>query len=202
MPGAEFRRPRRSHRAARKQMQAALKLSDRLIAACEWAARLAGVVMVALVFVIMYDVIGRKLFATGSVILQELEWHLHGLVATFAFGYAYTRNAIVRIDVLAHRMSDRFRLWMEFWVVVLLVIPFLAFMVWYGYEFAERAFLRGEGANGGRGLPYRWIVKSLVPISALLTIAGCAAVALRILAVLKRPDLLTDAFVERDLWKR
>lgn len=183
-------------------MQAALKLADGLTRACEWAARIAGVVMIGLVFVIMYDVIGRKLFATGSVILQELEWHMHGLVATFAFGYAYTRNAIVRIDVVADRMSDRFRLWLEFWVVVLLVIPFFAFIVWYGYEFAERAFLRGEGANGGRGLPHRWIVKSLVPISALLTIAGCTAVALRILAVLKRPDLLSDPFIERGLWKR
>ena len=59
-----------------------------------------------------------------------------------------------------------------------------------------------EGANGGRGLPYRWIIKTAVPISALLTIAGCTAVALRILVVLKRPALLADPFIERGLWKR
>ncbi len=182
-------------------MQAALKLADGLTWLCDRAARIAAVVMIVLVGVIMYDVIGRKMFATGSVVLQELEWHLHGVVATFAFGYAYTRNAIVRIDVLAHRMNPRFRLWLEFWVVLLLVIPFFGFVVWYGYEFAERAYLRGEGANGGRGLPYRWIIKSALPISGLLTIAGCLAVVLRILAVLKRPDLLTDPFVERGLWK-
>lgn len=183
-------------------MQAGLRLAAALTRLCDWAARLAAVVMVALVFVIMYDVIGRKFFATGSFLLQELEWHLHGLVATFAFGYAYTRNAIVRIDVLADRMNARFRLWLEFWVILLLVIPFFLFILWYGYEFALRAFERGEGANGGRGLPHRWIVKSLVPISAILTIAGCSAVAIRIYAVLRRPDLLAEPFIERGLWKR
>jgi len=183
-------------------MQASLKLADALTRLCDWAARLAAVLLFVLAGVIVYDVIGRKFFATGSFLLQELEWHLHGVIAVFAFGYAYTRNAHVRIDVLADRMNPRFRLWLEFWVVLLLVIPFFAFVAWYGYEFAERAFIRGEGANGGRGLPWRWIIKSAVPISALLTIAGCTAVALRILVVLKRPALLSDPFLERGLWKR
>jgi len=183
-------------------MQAGLKIADALTALCDWAARLAAVLLFALVGVIIYDVIGRKFFATGSFVLQELEWHLHGVIAVFAFGYAYTRNAHVRIDVVADRMSNRFRLWLEFWVILLLVIPFFLFIAWYGYEFALRAFERGEGANGGRGLPHRWIIKSAVPLSALLTIAGCSAVALRILAVLKRPDLLRDPFLERGLWKR
>lgn len=74
-------------------MNAALKLSNGLIRLCEWAARIAAVVMVMLVFVIIYDVIGRRFFSTGSFVLQELEWHMHGVVAVFAFGYAYTRNA-------------------------------------------------------------------------------------------------------------
>lgn len=183
-------------------MQASLTIAHGLTRICDWAARLAAVVMVALVMVIMYDVIGRKFFATGSVMLQELEWHMHGVVAVFAFGFAYTRNAHVRIDVLVDRIPDRTRLWLEFFTVVFLVIPFFLLIAWYGFEFAERAFVRGEGANGGRGLPHRWIIKSAVPISALLTICGCTAVALRILVVLRRPDLLVSPFIERPLWKR
>lgn len=183
-------------------MQASLKIASALTRLCEWAAKVAAVLLFVLVGVIIYDVIGRKFFATGSFVLQELEWHVHGVIAVFAFGYAYTRDAHVRIDVVADKMNDRFRLWLEFWVILLLVIPFFLFIAWYGYEFALRAFERGEGANGGRGLPYRWIIKSAVPISALLTIAGCTAVALRILAVLKRSDLLRDPFIQRGLWKR
>jgi len=183
-------------------MERALFLARALTRICDWAARLAAVVMVALVFVIVYDVIGRKFFATGSVILQELEWHMHGVVALFCIGFAYTRDAHVRIDVLADRMPPRFRLWLEFWALALLAIPFLMIVVYYGYEFAERAFIRGEGANGGRGLPHRWVIKSVVPASAAVTICACLAVMIRILAVLRRPDLLTSPFIETPLWKR
>ncbi len=182
-------------------MQAGLKFADALTWICDWAARLAALLLFILVGIIIYDVIGRKFFATGSFVLQELEWHLHGVIAVFAFGYSYTRNAHVRIDVFADRMNDRFKLWLEFWVIVSLVIPFFALIAWYGYEFAERAFVRGEGANGGRGLPHRWIIKSVVPMSAVLTIMGCTAVAIRILAVLKRPDLISNPFLKRGLWK-
>lgn len=183
-------------------MQAALNAAAALTRICDWAARIAAVLLVVLVAVIMYDVIGRKFFDTSSFVLQDLEWHIHGVIAMFAFGYAYTRDAHVRIDVLAHRMNPRFRLWLELWVVVLLVIPFFAIIVWYGYEFAERAFVRGEGANGGRGLPHRWVIKSVIPVAGLVTIAGCVAVVLRILAVLRRPDLVETPFIERGLWKR
>lgn len=178
------------------------RTADFLTRICDFAGRMAAVFMVALVLVIMYDVVGRKFFATGSVMLQELEWHMHGVVAMFAFGYSYTRNAHVRIDVFAHHYNMRFRLWLELIVIVALVIPFFALIAWYGYTFAERAFLRGEGAAGGRGLPYRWIVKSIVPVSALITIAGCSAVALRIWAALRNGGALSDAFTERPLWKR
>lgn len=178
------------------------RTADFLTHICDIAGRIAAVFMVALVFVIMYDVIGRKFFATGSVMIHDLTWHMHGVVAMFAFGYTYTRNAHVRIDVTARRYSSRFRLRLELLVVLFLVIPFFLLLAWYGYSFAERAFVRGEGANGGRGLPYRWIVKSIVPLSSLLMIIGSLAVCLRIVTVLRANGILADAFIERPLWKR
>lgn len=182
-------------------MEIFLKISNILTRINVYAARFAAVLLLLLTFVIMYDVIGRRFFSTGSIILQELEWHIHGVIAMFAIGYAYTRNAHVRIDVFAHHMPDRFKLWFEIFAIVLLLIPFLSLVAYYGYEFAERAFVRGEGANGGRGLPHRWIIKSVVPMGAVLIIMAATSVALRCLIVLKRPDLLTDPFVKDGLWK-
>lgn len=179
-----------------------LKLSNLLIQINKYAARFAAVLLLLLTFVIMYDVIGRRFFATGSTLLQELEWHIHGVIAMFAIGYAYTRNAHVRIDVFADHMSDRFKLWLEIAAIVVLLIPFLMLVAYYGFEFAERAFVRGEGANGGRGLPHRWIIKSVVPVAAVLIIMAATSVALRCLIVLKRPDLLSDPFERSGLWKR
>lgn len=183
-------------------MPTALKVSDALSVICLWAARIAGLLLFVLTAVIIYDVIGRRFFATGSFKLQELEWHLHGVIATFAFGYAYTRNAHVRIDILDRRLPARFKLWMEFAVIVLFLLPFLGLVVYHGADFAWRAFERGEASNGGLGLTHRWIIKSAVPVSAALAIAGATSVALRCLVVLRRPDLLKTPFESDGLWKR
>ena len=143
---------------------------------------------------------GRRYFATGSFKLQELEWHLHGAIAVLAFGYAYTRDAHVRIDILANRIPTRTRLWMEIGAIALFLVPFMLLLAWYGVDFTARSFERGEGSPGGVGLPHRWIVKSAIPVSAVLTLLGGVAVALRCLAALRRPDLRAEPFERAGLW--
>ncbi|MQX36100.1 TRAP transporter small permease subunit [Roseospira navarrensis] len=183
-------------------MLVCLRLAAVLSRLCQVVAMGAGSLLVVLTLVIMYDVIGRNFISTGSYALQELQWHLHGAIAVLAFGYAYTRDAHVRIDVVGHKIPPRLKLWLEVAAILCLVIPFLMVLAWYGYEFAERAFVRGEGSRGGLGLPNRWIIKSAVPVSAILTSLGALSVALRMIVVLRRPDLLDSPFEKGDLWTR
>lgn len=178
-------------------MQSCLSLARWLTVPVRWFAILAGTLFLVLVGVIIYDVIGRRFFATGSFKLQELEWHLHGAIAVLAFGYAYLKDAHVRIDIFSARIGERRRLWLELFAICFFLIPFMALMTWFGYDFAERSFLRGETSSGGIGLSHRWIIKSSIPVSAVLTMLGGAAVALRCLVALYRPDLRPDPF-ERD----
>lgn len=170
----------------------ALALSRILAWPCRAAAALCGAMLLILTAVILYDVIGRRFFDTGSFVLQELEWHLHGAIAVLGFGYAYVKDAHVRIDLLAEVIGRRPRLWLELGAILLFLMPFMALLFWFGLEFTMRAYTRGEGAPGGLGLPNRWIIKSAIPASALLTMLGALSVALRIWAVLRgRAD---DAF--------
>lgn len=177
-----------------------LRLADILDRICVHAARFAGVLLLALTAVIIYDVVGRRFFNTGSVALQELEWHLHGAIAVLGFGYAYTRNAHVRIDIFHQRFPGRAKLRLEIAGILLLLTPFLAAVMWFGWDFALRSFLRGEGSGGNLGLDHRWVIKSAVPVSALLAMLGSWSVAIRALAALRgrRPS----AFTEDGLWRR
>ena len=183
-------------------MLALIRISNTLSSICKQAARVAGLLLIVLTGVIIYDVVGRKFFATGSFVLQELEWHLHGAIAVLCFGYAYTRDAHVRIDILAGRMSTRFKLRLELMGNLLFLIPSMLLLLWYGYDFTERAFLRGETSPGGLGLSNRWIVKSVVPLSALLALFASIAVSLRCVVALRRPDLLASPFEKAGLWTR
>jgi len=38
-------------------------------------------------------------------------------------------------------------------------------VVWYGYDFAREAYQLGETSGDPGGLPYRWIIKSMIPVS-------------------------------------
>ena len=162
-------------------------LARALALPCTLFARLAGLLLLVLTAVILYDVIGRRFFATGSFKLQELEWHLHGAIAVLACGYAYIRNAHVRVDIFAHRMSERFRIRLELFGILFFLLPFMVLLLWFGWEFAERAFVRGETSPGGLRLSNRWIIKSVIPLSALLAILAGLSVAVRCIAALRTP---------------
>lgn len=164
---------------------------------CRVFAALCGVLLFVLTAVILYDVIGRRYYDTGSVLLQELQWHLHGAIAVLAFGYAYLKDAHVRIDVFASSLAGRVRLSIEIAAILLCLVPFMGLLAWWGFDFAARAFVRGEGSVGGLGLPERWIIKSAIPASAILAMLGGLAVAARAFVALRRPERLADPF-ERD----
>lgn len=176
-----------------------LKISHFLERLCTYAARLAGTLLLALTAVVLYDVIGRQFFNTGSVALSELQWHIHGAIALLAFGYAYTRDAHVRIDVLSQNFSSRFKARLEIAGIALLLTPFLLVVLWYGYDFAVRSYLRGESSPVSLGLTHRWIIKSVVPLSAIIALLGAWSVLLRMVAHL-RGDL-DEPFVREGLWK-
>lgn len=182
-------------------MQALLRLAHVLERICTYAARVAACLLIVLMCVIMYDVFGRRFFNTGSVALQELQWHLHGAIALLGFGFTYTRNGHVRIDLVQQKFSDRTRLWLEIGGIALFLTPFLIAVAYFGFEFAQRSFVRNEGSTGGLGLSNRWIIKSVVPISAMIALCGAWSVAVKAIVVLSGRHQITTPFKKDSLWK-
>ncbi|PJE38090.1 C4-dicarboxylate ABC transporter permease [Pseudooceanicola lipolyticus] len=171
-------------------MEQLLRIAEILSVPCRVVARGCGWLLLVLMAVILYDVIGRRFFATGSFKLQELEWHLHGAIAVLCFGWAYICNAHVRIDLFAERLTESARLKIEILAILLFLVPFMLAMTWFSVDFTYRSYIRAEGSPGGVGLPNRWIIKSAIPLGAILTIFGGLAVALRAYVALHRPDLI------------
>ena len=173
-------------------MSILLRLSAVFEWPCKMVARLVGWLLMVLMAVIIYDVVGRQFFSTGSFKLQELEWHLHGAIAVLSFGWAYIKNAHVRIDLFSAHMRSETRLRIEILAICLFLLPFMALLLWYGIDFAHRSYIRNESSPGGVGLTNRWIIKSAIPLSALLTISAGLSVLMRAIVALRRPDLLSD----------
>ena len=179
-------------------MRALARLGDGLARIAIVAGRVGSWACVPLVAFILVDVVSRRFFHSGSTTLQELEWHFHAFLFLSCLGYAYIRNAHVRIDLVREHLTERSRTILELAGFVLVLAPFCSLMIWYGVDIAWRAWQQGEGSPNPGGLPHWWIVKSAVPLGLLVLLLAGAAVAIRKSLLLFAPEALARAVAERE----
>ncbi len=155
---------------------------------------------IACIIVITFDVITRKvgfqLPGMGSTRLQELEWHLHGVLFCTWLGYAYIRNAHVRIDVFTGGLSPRKKLWLELTCCIVFALPYLWIALPYAFDFFMVSYRQNESSDAPTGLPYRWIVKFFLFVAFATVAAAVAAVVARcVVALHGTPEQQSRAYV-------
>lgn len=158
---------------------------DRLSAiAAKASGFFACVAMLLLLLNVMYDVIMRYVFNDVSIGMQELEWHLFAIVFMLGTPYAMQRDGHVRVDIIYDRCTPKYKAWVNLVGALVFVLPFVGLVSYYGYDFTLNAYEMNEGSGDPGGLPYRWIIKSLIPLAfCLMGIAalGMITFALRVL---------------------
>ncbi|EWY38587.1 hypothetical protein N825_12310 [Skermanella stibiiresistens SB22] len=143
-------------------------------------------VSLGLVLVMAGNVLLRYGFSTGSVAMQELEWHLMSPIALLGMSYAIQHEGHVRVDVLYGRMSPGAKRVIDV-ISFLLVAIVAALLVKISIPYVMLAHRLNEGSPNPGGLPWRFLLKSFIPLGfALLFIQSVAAMA-RVIAL---PDTL------------
>ncbi|USE38132.1 TRAP transporter small permease subunit [Endozoicomonas sp. SCSIO W0465] len=137
--------------------------------------KIAALLFILLVFNVFWDVVARYLFNNVSIGLQELEWHLFATVFMLGVPYALRTNGHVRVDLIYERLSIRHRAWIDLLGAIILLMPFALLVGYYGIGFAREAYELGETSGDPGGLPYRWIIKSVIPFTFFsIAISGLA----------------------------
>ena len=169
-------------------MRALTRISDGIDAVLRTIAHIFAWAFVANIVVICFDVITRKfgfqLPHLGSTRLQELEWHLHGALFCSWLGYAYVRNAHVRIDIVTSNLSARRRAWLEVFGCLVFALPYVLIALPYAHQFFMVSFLQNEMSETPNGLPHRWIVKGALYLSFWGILLAVISVLLRQVAFL------------------
>lgn len=163
-------------------MSALLQLIDHFTLRCgRWLAWLT----LLLVAVTVAVVVLRRFLGIGSIALQESAIYLHS--ALFLLGAAFTlqRGGHVRVDIFYHRFSRLTRAWVDALGTLLFLLPLCVYIGAGAWGFVEVSWRIREGSVDG-GLPYVYLLKSLIPLMALL-------LALQGLAELLRAALLLSA---------
>lgn len=108
--------------------------------------------------------------------LQEVVLAANAVVFLLGAGYTLRHDGHVRIDIWSRQRSARTQALLELLGLALFLLPFALFLLWSGLPYAWRSWQIGEGSGQQGGLPAVWLVKSLIPLSAvLLLLAGSAA---------------------------
>ncbi|WP_193172810.1 TRAP transporter small permease subunit [Nisaea nitritireducens] len=179
-------------------MKAALNIASVLDRFSRKAGQAGAWLILPLVFVIMFDVITRKVdfirlyFSDFSIeygysvstILQDFEWHLHGVILLLTFGFGYLANAHVRVDVFREHIPPRKQAWLEFIGLFIMAVPFLFLVGWQSWILMAISFHQGEGSESLTGIPWRYVIKSFMIIGVVVLSMAVVATLCRLAAYL------------------
>ena len=142
---------------------------DRFSDVMGWVAGALNLVMLLNVF---YDAIARYFFNTGSIALQEMEWHLFSMVFLFGIAYALKEDGHVRVDVLYDRFSPRWKAIVNIGGTLLLLLPLSLLIIEGSVWYVTEAFTSGEISGDPGGLTQRWLIKLVIPASFVFLIVS------------------------------
>lgn len=136
------------------------KFFDRFADLMGWIAGVLNIVMLMNVF---YDSIMRYFFRTGSIAMQELEWHLFAVVFLFGMAFTLKEDGHVRVDILYDHFSPRTKAAVNIGGTLFLLLPLSILIIngstWYVHE----SYSLHEVSGDPGGLPYRWLIKAMIP---------------------------------------
>ncbi len=136
-----------------------------------------------LVGLIIFDLINRYFFSSGSIALQELEWHVFDGIMLFSLYFTLKLDGHVRVDIFYSSFSQKWKKYIDIFSHLFFIIPFALLVIYTSYSFIEISYLQNETSSDPGGLPYRFVVKSFIIFGfSLLILQSC----LEIVKLLKR----------------
>jgi len=146
---------------------------------------IAGFLNLVMLFNVFYDSIARYFFNSGSIALQEMEWHLFGVVFLFGIAYTLKEDGHVRVDILYDRFSPRWKAIVNIGGALLLMLPLSMLIIEGSVWYVNEAFVSGEISGDPGGLSHRWLIKLAIPASFVFLIVSAIGFIIRNINIFK-----------------
>jgi TRAP-type mannitol/chloroaromatic compound transport system permease small subunit len=159
-----------------RALQLAVAVLDQL---AEWLGRMAAVFAPLMVLVTCYVVLTRYAFNTGSVAVQDLVTYSNALLFTLGAGFTLKHNAHVRVDIFYGHASPRAQAWINLLGTLLLLLPVTVFLLWICWTYVMSAWAIRERSPDTGGLPYIYLLKTLILVLGATLVSQGLAEAMR-----------------------
>ena len=121
--------------------------------------------MVLVTFVI---VVLRYAFDTGWIWLQESVTWMHALVFMLAAAYTLGLDEHVRVDIFYQRMDARKKALVNLLGALFLLTPTWLLLIIVSWDYVAASWSVYESSREAGGLPALFLLKSVIPLTALL----------------------------------
>lgn len=120
-------------------------------------------------------VVLRYGFSTGAIALQESISYLHGCLFMLGVAYALKSGAHVRVDIFYRDFTPRQQAWVNALGGILFLLPLCVVVVAVSAGYVADAWAIRESSPEPGGIPYLYLLKTLLPLMAVnLALAGIA----------------------------
>ena len=127
-----------------------------------WVGRLTCLLLVPIIFVMVWEVVARKMFLAPTDFAYEYSRMLAGAMFMLGAGYALLRGVHIRADFIYRNWSVRTQGRIDAALYLILYFPALLIFAKVAFDYAAVAITRGE-----RGMDTAWM-PPLGPIKAAL----------------------------------
>lgn len=121
----------------------------------------------------------RYAFGVGSVALQDAVLYVHAVLVLLGLSVTLMADAHVRVDVFSSQWPARRRALVDLLGTLLLLLPMLLAIMWFGWDYVARSWAIAEGSGDAGGLGGVWLLKGMMLVADALLLLAAAAFAQR-----------------------
>lgn len=143
----------------------------------EWIGSRVSWLTLAMMFITCLIVVARYVFNLGSIALQETVMYLHGIVFMLGISYTLKHQGHVRVDIFYSKLSTRNKAIIDLFGTVVFLLPVGMFILLSSFNYVSFSWSLSEESAQPGGLPGVFLLKTLIPLMAiLLLIQGFAEI--------------------------
>lgn len=171
-------------------------LADLLDSVSEFIGRSVSWLTIIMVIISCVVVVLRYVFNIGATALQDSVTYMHSTVFLLGAAYALNHNGQVRVDVFYRNFNRRQKAWVDAVGSVLFLLPMCGLIFFGSLDYVEQSWAVKESSRDPNGLPFVYLLKTLLPLAAATLALQAIAECCHALATLMNPRSIDDSEVD------
>lgn len=152
------------------------RIFDRFSDVIGW---ISAALMLLMLVNVFYDAIMRYFFRSGSIAMQELEWHLFSVVFLFGIAYGLKEEGHVRVDVLYDGFMPKTKALINIIGTFIFLIPLAGLIINGSIWFVHESYVMQEVSGDPGGLTHTYLIKAAIPLSFVFLIISSIGFVIR-----------------------